>query len=94
LDTFLEEKSMQLHATIALEVDETALVQRLLQRGEDSGRPDDQDEQKIRNRFAEYNKKTAPLIDYYKAHNKFHSIYGEGSIEEISAQLVSKLNTI
>ena len=94
LDTFLEEKSMQIHATIALEVDETALVQRLLQRGEDSGRPDDQDEQKIRNRFAEYNKKTAPLIDYYKAQNKFHSIYGEGSIEEISAQLVSKLNTI
>jgi adenylate kinase len=94
LDTFLEGKSMQIHATIALEVDETALVQRLLQRGEDSGRPDDQDEQKIRNRFAEYNKKTAPLIDYYKAQNKFHSIYGEGSIEEISAQLVSKLNTI
>lgn len=94
LDTFLEGKSMQIHATIALEVDETALVQRLLQRGEDSGRPDDQDEQKIRNRFAEYNKKTAPLIDYYKAQNKFHSIYGEGSIEDISAQLVSKLNTI
>jgi adenylate kinase len=43
------------------------LVQRLLERGKTSGRPDDQDEEKIRNRYQEYNEKTAPLMDYYKA---------------------------
>ena len=51
---------------VALEVDEDLLVERLLKRGETSGRADDQDESKIRNRFNEYNTKTAVLKDYYR----------------------------
>jgi adenylate kinase len=49
---------MAIAATLALDVDEDILVSRLLSRGKDSGRADDQDEEKIRNRFAEYNEKT------------------------------------
>ena len=85
---------MSIRATIALDVDEEVLVNRLLSRGKDSGRSDDQDENKIRNRFAEYNKKTAPLIDYYKAQNKFYSIGGEGTVAEISEQLTSLLHSL
>ena len=91
LDEFLHGKEMSIQATIALEVDEEVLIKRLLNRGKDSGRADDQDEEKIRNRFAEYNKKTAPLIDYYKAQNKFYSILGEGTVAEISEKLNSLL---
>ena len=91
LDVFLEGKNMSIRATIALEVEEEVLVNRLLSRGKDSGRSDDQDEDKIRNRFAEYNKKTAPLIGYYKAQNKFYSILGEGTVAEISEKLNSLL---
>ena len=69
LDEFLHGKDMNVHATIGLEVDEEVLIKRLLNRGKDSGRADDQDEEKIRNRFEEYNNKTAPLINYYKAQN-------------------------
>lgn len=89
LDAFLLKNNMAIAATLALEVSEDLLVDRLLSRGKDSGRVDDQDEEKIRNRFAAYNENTAPLIDYYKTQNKFHSINGEGSIASITAQLTS-----
>lgn len=89
LDAFLTKKNMSISATLALEVAEDILVARLLNRGKDSGRADDQDEEKIRNRFAEYNKKTAPLIDFYTAQRKFHAINGEGSIDAIAEQLTT-----
>ena len=72
---------------IALEVPEDVLVERLLKRGAISGRSDDQDEEKIRNRFKEYNTKTAILKDYYSEQNKFHGIDGVGSIESITEKL-------
>ena len=87
LDDFLSRKDMAIAATLALDVDEDILVSRLLSRGKDSGRADDQDEEKIRNRFAEYNAKTAPLIAYYTAQEKFHSIDGSRSIEAITDHL-------
>ena len=89
LDVFLAKNDMIIAATLALEVAEDILVARLLHRGKDSGRADDQDEEKIRNRFAEYNNKTAPLIDYYTAQGKFHIINGEGTIASISKQLIA-----
>ena len=94
LDEFLHGKDMSVHATIGLEVDEEVLIKRLLNRGKDSGRADDQDEEKIRNRFEEYNNKTAPLINYYKAQNKFHSITGVGTVTEISEQLIALLDSL
>lgn len=87
LDNFLESKGMQVDATIALEADDDVLVNRLLERGKDSGRPDDQDEGKIRNRFDEYNQKTAPLRAYYEKQGKFHSVNGIGEITEITERL-------
>lgn len=89
LDAFLESKNQNITATVALEADDTVLVERLLERGKTSGRPDDQDEQKIRNRYQEYNEKTAPLMDYYKAQGKFHSVDGIGSIEEVTQRLTN-----
>jgi adenylate kinase len=41
----------------------------LIKRGKTSGRIDDQDEEKIRNRYKNTTKK-APLMDYYKNQNK------------------------
>ena len=87
LDEFLTEKSMSITATVALEAADDVLIGRLLNRGITSGRADDQDEVKIRNRFDEYNSKTAPLRDFYEDQGKFHSINGIGSIEEITGRL-------
>ncbi len=87
LDDFLSSKNTQINAMIALEVPENLLVERLLKRGLTSGRPDDQDENKIRNRFNEYQTKTAILVDYYSAQNKFYGVNGVGSLEEITERL-------
>jgi len=87
LDEFLNIQGMAISATLALEAADDLLVDRLLKRGETSGRTDDQDEAKIRNRFDEYNTKTAPLKAYYQAQNKFFVIDGVGAIEEITARL-------
>ncbi len=87
LDAFLVSKNQNITATIALEANDEILVQRLLERGKTSGRPDDQDEEKIRNRYQEYNEKTAPLMDFYKSQHKFHSVNGIGSIAEITERV-------
>ena len=87
LDDFLNSKNMSISMTIALDVDENLLIDRLINRGKDSGRTDDQDKSKIQNRFDEYNKKTAPLIDYYKSQNKFFEIDGIGEINDISKRI-------
>jgi adenylate kinase len=87
LDAFLQSKSQKITATIALDADDEILVQRLLERGKTSGRPDDQDEEKIRNRYQEYNEKTAPLIEYYKKNGNYVAVNGIGSVAEITERL-------
>ncbi|MEP3210994.1 MAG: adenylate kinase [Maribacter sp.] len=87
LDAFLATRGMKIDATIALEANEEVLIQRLLERGKVSGRSDDQDEAKIRNRFEEYNQKTAPLRSFYEAQGKFHSVDGIGEIDDITFRL-------
>ncbi|WP_166461164.1 adenylate kinase [Flavicella sediminum] len=88
LDAFLAKKDATINGMVALEVEEDILVGRLLERGKVSGRADDQDEAKIRNRFNEYNTKTAIVKDYYEKQNKYYGINGVGSIASIT-QLIS-----
>jgi len=94
LDAFLESKGMRIHGTLALEADDEVLIQRLVERGKVSGRTDDQDEEKIRNRFTEYNEKTAPLITFYQTQGKYHTINGIGTIEEITTRLSETIDKI
>lgn len=94
LDAFLSSKGMHIHGTLALEADDEALIKRLVERGKVSGRTDDQDEEKIRNRFTEYNEKTAPLIAFYQAQGKYHAINGIGTIEEITTRLSETIDKI
>jgi adenylate kinase len=91
LDDLLQKKGTGISGMLALEVDNEELVKRLLNRGKDSGRPDDRDEQVIRRRIEEYNNKTLPLKQYYSEQGKFHSIHGIGSIEEIFKSLVDRI---
>jgi adenylate kinase len=94
LDKFLISKKQSITATVALEADDEVLVQRLLERGKTSGRPDDQDEEKIRNRYQEYNEKTAPLMNYYKAQHKFYAVDGIGTIEEVTKRLSKVIDNL
>ncbi|WP_297805931.1 adenylate kinase [uncultured Polaribacter sp.] len=94
LDAFLAKKGEQINGMVALEVSEDILVTRLLERGKTSGRPDDTDEGKIRNRFNEYNTKTAILKDYFDEQNKYYGVNGVGSIKEITQRISQVFNTL
>jgi adenylate kinase len=92
LDKLLAEKDRSITMMLALEVSDEELTKRLLLRGQESGRPDDKNEDIIRKRIQEYNNKTAPLRDYYAAQNKFKSVHGMGTIEEIFDALCAAIN--
>ena len=92
LDQFLSTLKLSISMTIALEVDENLLIDRLINRGKDSGRADDQDRSKIQNRFDEYNNKTSPLINYYKNQSKFFDVHGVGDITEISTRIFNTID--
>jgi adenylate kinase len=91
LDDLLQKKGTAISAMLALEVDNEELIKRLLIRGKESGRPDDQNEAIIRNRVNEYNTKTLPLKSYYSEQSKFHSIDGIGSINHIFNELIERI---
>jgi adenylate kinase len=91
LDDLLQKKGTGISAMLALEVEDEELVKRLLLRGKDSGRTDDQNEDIIRRRIKEYNDKTLPLKKYYSEQGKFHSIHGIGSIDQIFKLLVDRI---
>jgi adenylate kinase len=83
LDGLLASHNESITVMVALIVPDEELKKRLLNRGQTSGRPDDQDEEKIKTRIEEYNSKTAPVAEYYRQQNKYVSIEGVGEIEEI-----------
>ena len=93
LDNLLESKGKPISGMIALEVSDDELEKRLLLRGKDSGRPDDANPEVIRKRIKEYNDKTAPVADFYKSQNKFKSINGVGSVDEIFAAKCAIIDT-
>ena len=94
LDIFLESINQKINATIALEVDEDELITRLLDRGKTTNRSDDQDIEKIKNRFNECNNKTSILIDYYQKQSKFYSVNGHGSVDDITSRLFNLVDSL
>ncbi|MCD8401782.1 adenylate kinase [Tenacibaculum finnmarkense] len=94
LDAFLGEKNERINGMVALEVSEDLLVNRLLERGKTSGRTDDTDESKIRNRFNEYNTKTAILKEFYQDQGNYYGVNGVGNIQEITQRLSEVFDTL
>ena len=83
LDKLLSLKKTGICKVLALDVDEDELVRRLLIRGETSGRSDDTNEEVIRRRFSVYKNDTEPVAEYYKQQDKFETVKGIGSVNEI-----------
>ena len=94
LDTFLNSINLKITATIALDVDENELIIRLLDRGKTTNRSDDQDLEKIKNRFNEYNIKTSILINFYNKQGKFYSVDGKGSVDDITSRLFDLIESL
>ncbi|WP_018615074.1 adenylate kinase [Segetibacter koreensis] len=92
LDKLLKLKQTEIGVVLALIVSEEELVQRLLNRGLTSGRPDDNNVEVIRARITEYHKKTSVVADYYRKFNKVFDIPGEGTVDEIFESLCEKID--
>ena len=92
LDNLLQLKKTEIDAVLALDVTEEELVKRLLNRGKTSGRSDDTNEEVIRKRFAVYESETTPVAQHYRVANKFESIPGEGSVDDIFEAISHAIN--
>ena len=82
LNELQAKRGTEVHAVIGLEVDDEELVDRLIKRGQMSGRSDDNLET-INKRLTVYHSQTSPLRDYYMTEGKYKAIEGKGSIDDI-----------
>lgn len=94
LDQLLSMMDQQIDALIMLDVPEEEIVQRIMLRGQNSRREDDNDEEIIRNRFKVYQEKTAPIYNYYQVKDKAYKISGVGTIEDIFHSICEKIDSL
>jgi adenylate kinase len=80
----------QLECCATLEVDEEALVKRLLERARREGRSDD-NEQTIRTRLRVYREQTEPLIQYYRGRGVLAEVDGMGTVDEVEKRIEEAL---
>ncbi|WP_419182409.1 adenylate kinase [Paracoccus aestuarii] len=96
LGRLLEETGMKLDAVIELQVDDEALVGRIVKRAEESRaagqevRRDDTPEV-FADRLREYYKKTAPLLGYYYAKGDLQAVDGMGAMDDVAEAIAAKL---
>lgn len=82
LKEMLAERQQEVNVMLDLEVPEDELMTRLIKRGKESGRADD-NEETIKKRLTVYHTQTAPLIDWYKKEGTYRHINGLGSLDTI-----------
>lgn len=91
LKKMMEKRGSRIHAVIGLEVPDDELTTRMIKRGQETGRADD-NEDTIRERLNVYHNQTAPLREYYINEGKYHDIDGHGSVEEVFDRIGESLN--
>jgi adenylate kinase len=93
LNALLAKRGTTLHAVVGLEVPEEDLVARLLNRGKETGRADD-NEATIANRLKVYHSQTQPLKQFYSEQGCFIEINGKGAVEDIFNAITARLDAI
>jgi len=93
LDHLLASFGEEITLMIGLEVEKQELIDRLLKRGQESGRSDDNLET-IENRINVYHEQTAPVMNHYKASDKYEGIDGMGSIDEIFERIATVIKKV
>ena len=93
LKKMLAERGQDVSVMLDLEVPEDELMVRLIKRGKDSGRADD-NEETIKKRLHVYHSQTSPLIDWYKNEKKYQHINGLGTMEGIFAEICEAVDKL
>ncbi len=94
LDKLLDFKNTTISQVLALDVPQEEVVARILNRGLTSGRSDDNNQEIIRNRFAVYLNETTAVAEHYKEFDKFTSVPGKGTIEEVFESLTKAIDAL
>jgi adenylate kinase len=94
LDSFLSARGQSISGLIELVVDEDEIVKRILLRGANSGRADDNDEAIIRKRFTVYRNETTPVGEHYAALGKAYKVQGVGTIDDIFEKLCQQIDAL
>ena len=88
LDRILRGHNRQVNAVICLNVEESELIRRLLERGKVSGRSDDLQESTIRTRLSEYHSKTKSVADFYSnSDRRVCEVDGQQSIDSVGGAI-------
>ncbi len=93
LDAMLAEIGKPLDAVILLSVDDDVATDRLHTRSIAEGRADDSPDA-IRNRLRLYHQLTEPLIERYREDGTLVSVDGEGTVDDVSAQIEDALTRV
>lgn len=93
LKKMLAERGQDVSVMVDLDVPEEELMVRLIKRGKDSGRADD-NEETIKKRLHVYHSQTAPLIDWYKNEKKYQHINGLGTMDGIFADICEAVDKL
>ncbi len=93
LKKMLNSRGQDVNIMLNLEVDREELIDRLLKRGQVSGRSDDNLET-IEQRIKVYEKQTAPVIDFYKSEGIYHPIKGTGEIDAIFSRIAEAISAL
>ena len=93
LKKMLAERGQDVSVMVDLDVPEEELMVRLIKRGKDSGRADD-NEETIKKRLHVYHSQTAPLIDWSKNEKKYQHINGLGTMEGIFAEICEAVDKL
>lgn len=93
LDRILQERGTKLSGVIGLEVPDEELIARMINRGKETGRADDNPET-IKNRLNVYHNQTSPLRQHYMAQGRYKAIEGMGDVDEIFTRISSHIDTL
>ena len=93
LKKMLAERGQEVSIMLDLDVPEDELMARLIKRGQESGRADD-NEETIKKRLVVYHSQTSPLIDWYKTDGKYQHINGLGTMDGIFTEISEAIDKI
>ncbi len=91
LKAMLNNLGTDVSVMLSLNVKEQSLIERLLKRGEISGRSDDNLET-IQKRINVYKEQTLPVADFYKTEGKLVDIEGNGTVEATFELIKNAIN--
>ncbi|MDO5395634.1 MAG: adenylate kinase [Bacteroidales bacterium] len=93
LGEMMKRRGTRIHSVVGLEVPEEELIKRLIHRGKESGRADDNPDT-IKTRLDVYHQQTAPLRKYYTDRNTYHAVEGSGDVAKIFNDISKHIDTL